>query len=108
MQYGSVLDIHMVANLNPIDITTQDCIEPNGATIADDSITDNSCILCQKAIFAYLRSESSYRNNQSHDYRAAMIAQKSAAFKLAPPIKPPSTSGFAKSSAAFFALQLPP
>ena len=41
-------------------------------------------------------------------YLALMIAQKSAALRLAPPMRPPSTSGLAKSSAAFLALQLPP
>ena len=56
----------MVANLNPIDIATQYRIKPNGAAIADDGVTHDGCILCQKAIFAYLRSKSSYRNDESH------------------------------------------
>jgi len=38
----------------------------------------------------------------------SIIALKSATFNAAPPIKPPSTSGFAKSSFAFVGLQLPP
>ena len=98
----------MVANLNPIDIATQYRIKPNGAAIADDGVTHDGCILCQKAVLAYLRSKSAYRNDESHNYLAAMIAQKSAALSEAPPIRPPSTSGLAKSSAAFLALQLPP
>lgn len=41
-------------------------------------------------------------------FQASMIPLKSAAFKEAPPIRPPSMSGFAKSSGALLALQLPP
>jgi hypothetical protein len=36
------------------------------------------------------------------------ICKKSFAFKAAPPIKPPSTSGLENSSRAFAGLQLPP
>ena len=41
-------------------------------------------------------------------FQASMIPLKSAAFKEAPPIKPPSMFGLAKSSGALLALQLPP
>ena len=37
-----------------------------------------------------------------------MIAIKSSGFKAAPPINPPSTSGWANSSAAFLAFMEPP
>ena len=33
VQHRAVLDIHMVANLNPIDIATQYRIKPNGAAV---------------------------------------------------------------------------
>ena len=46
VQDGAVLDIHVIANLNPIDIAAQYSVEPDGATITDDGITDDSCILC--------------------------------------------------------------
>ena len=39
---------------------------------------------------------------------AGLEISKSAAFKEAPPIKPPSMFGLAKSSGALLALQLPP
>ena len=41
-------------------------------------------------------------------FQASMIPLKSAAFKAAPPIKPPSTSTFEKISLALEGLQLPP
>ena len=102
------MDVHVVTNFDPVDIAAQYGVKPDGAAIADDGVADDSCVLCEKAIFTYLRSKSAYRNDECHNYRAAMIAQKSAALSDAPPIKPPSTSGLAKSSAAFLALQLPP
>jgi hypothetical protein len=43
-------------------------------------------------------------NNQT----ASTIAVKSSFLRAAPPISPPSTSGFEKISAAFEGLQLPP
>lgn len=42
------------------------------------------------------------------DYRALMMVRKSGALSDAPPMSPPSTSGFWKSSAAFLALHDPP
>ena len=41
-------------------------------------------------------------------YIELTIAAKSVAFKAAPPISPPSTSGFEKISLAFSGLTLPP
>ena len=41
-------------------------------------------------------------------YRALMMVRKSGALSDAPPMSPPSTSGFWKSSAAFLALHDPP
>ena len=51
-----------------------------------------------------------YLNVNSPDYffQASMMPLKPAAFREAPPIKPPSMSGFAKSSGALLGLQLPP
>ena len=43
-----------------------------------------------------------------YSFHASIMPLKSAAFNAAPPIRPPSTSGFAKSSLAFVGLQLPP
>lgn len=44
----------------------------------------------------------------NYSLNASMMPLKSAAFKAAPPIKPPSTSGLANNSLAFEGLQLPP
>ena len=55
MKDRSVLYIHVVAKANGIDIAAQDCIEPNGTTVADDRITDDGCIWGYKAILTYLR-----------------------------------------------------
>ena len=41
-------------------------------------------------------------------FQASMMPLKSAAFSEAPPIRPPSMSGLAKSSRALLGLQLPP
>jgi hypothetical protein len=46
VKHRTILYVHMVANLYPIDIATQDGIKPNGATIANDGVTNDSCILC--------------------------------------------------------------
>src|SRR5262245_56990348 len=43
-----------------------------------------------------------------HHFNALTITAKSSAFNDAPPISPPSTSGWANISAAFWALQDPP
>lgn len=51
--------------------------------------------------------EYAYRLNAGNQYDCAM-AMKSAAFRAAPPIRPPSMSGHAKSSLALEGLQLPP
>ena len=45
---------------------------------------------------------------EAQAFQASMIPLKSAAFKAAPPIKPPSTSTFEKISLALEGLQLPP
>ena len=56
---------------------------------------------------AYLAA---FRTNKEHDcnYQAFTIATKSSAFRDAPPMRPPSMSGQAKSSLALEGLQLPP
>ena len=65
VENGSVLYIHMVAKANRIDIATQDCIEPNGTTVADDSITDDGCIWGYKAILTNLRCKTA-KGNKEH------------------------------------------
>src|SRR6185437_893167 len=56
-----------------------------------------------------LNDYQSYVQHKSYrDPAAARIARNSSALSEAPPIRPPSTSGMAKSSAALLALTLPP
>ena len=53
-------------------------------------------------------TQQSYGYEAFHFFQASMIPLKSAAFSEAPPMRPPSMSGFANSSGALLALQLPP
>ena len=53
-------------------------------------------------------TQQSYGYEAFHFFQASMIPLKSAAFSEAPPMRPPSMSGFANNSGALLALQEPP
>ena len=70
---------------------------------------DNNNVFIEIFIMNYKLSDASILYITSYPLqRAAMMVQKSGALSEAPPMSPPSTSGLAKSSAAFLALQEPP
>ena len=60
MEDAAVLYVHTVTDMNPVHITTHNCVEPNTALTAHDHITNDGRVLCQIAVFTYLRSESSH------------------------------------------------
>ena len=42
---GSVLNVDMVADADAVDVAAQHGVEPDAATVADDGVTDDGCVL---------------------------------------------------------------
>lgn len=82
-----------------------------GLGICHGSRSQKTCSChCGCHYFFYFRniSQNFNREHLSGIQNASMIPKNDCASRAAPPIRPPSTSGFAKSSLALVGLQLPP
>ena len=61
MKNRAVLNVYPVTDADGIDIAAQHRVEPDAAFVADDRVADNRGVVCQKTVFADLRSETAYR-----------------------------------------------
>src|SRR6185437_981143 len=52
MDDDTILDIHFVADADAVDISADDCVEPDAAVVAHLHIAHDGCIRCDKTIFS--------------------------------------------------------
>jgi hypothetical protein len=61
MNDDPVLDIHFVADMDAVDVSPHDCIEPDATLITDLHIPYHSGIRCEKTVFTKARGFAFYR-----------------------------------------------
>ena len=67
MEDGAVLDIHVVADADGIDVTAEDGVEPDAAALSKDDISDDGSVDSEEAVLTDLRRDASYSLYECHD-----------------------------------------
>ena len=61
----AILYIDMIANVDAIDITTYDGVEPYAASFAHHHITDDACTLSDEGVLSELRRKAPHGDDAS-------------------------------------------
>ena len=67
MEDGAVLDIHIVADADGVDVTAEDGVEPDAAALPEDDISDDGSVDSEEAVLTDLRRDASYSLYECHD-----------------------------------------
>ena len=67
MEDGAVLDIHVVADADGVDVTAEDGVEPDAAALPEDDISDDGSVDSEEAVLTDLRRDASYSLYECHD-----------------------------------------
>jgi hypothetical protein len=57
MEYGAILDIHVVSNPDGVYVASKDGVVPNTATVTHDDVADDGGVFSEKTLRTVLRSE---------------------------------------------------
>jgi hypothetical protein len=68
MDDSTILDVHVVADPDGMNIAPNYCVEPDAAIVAKHNIAGDGCIICQEAIFTEGRGDPFDFFNECHVY----------------------------------------
>ena len=60
MQNRAVLNVTVLADVNPIDVTSEHSVKPDAGAFPDSDLTHDGSVLCHPYAICYLRRKSSY------------------------------------------------